>query len=299
MPSIEELIPRVEAWKHAKNISSTLLPGGITNLNYRVDVDGNAFVVRIGGEGTQWHGIERAREYACHTIAASLGIAPPILAFIEPEGYLITRFIPGRKISPEEMCTSAMLSRVAAALHKIHDGRVFPGEFSAFRVFENYLQTARRFNAPLPKNIDEIKRRVREIESATSSYPRVPCHNDLLNENFLDDGLALWVLDWEYAAMGDVFFDLANFADHHEFKDEAEHSFLAAYFGRVETSAHARLKLMRAMSQIREAMWGVAQTAISKLDFDFGGYADKFFTRFQQTTSDPCFHEWLHAVAQS
>jgi thiamine kinase-like enzyme len=116
----------------------------------------------------------------------------------------------------------------------------------------------------------------------------VPCHNDLLNANFIDDG-DIRIVDWEYAGMGDRFFDLANLSVNHDFGLEEDSLLLAAYFG-VEVPAHlAALRLMRIMSDFREAMWGVVQQAISELEFDFVAYAAQHFERMRKTAADERF----------
>ena len=107
----------------------------------------------------------------------------------------------------------------------------------------------------------------------------MPCHNDLLNANFLDDGERLRIVDWEYAGMGDRFFDLANFSINHELDAAQSEALLAAYFGEVRTPDAQALELMRFMSDFREAMWGVVQSAVSELDFDFDAYATEHFER--------------------
>ena len=50
---------------------------------------------------------------------------------------------------------------------------------------------------------------------------------------------------------------------------------------------------MRVMSDFREAMWGVVQTAVSELDFDFAGYAAEHFERLRRPAADPRFEGWL------
>jgi len=120
----------------------------------------------------------------------------------------------------------------------------------------------------------------------------VPCHNDLLNANFIDDGERLRIVDWEYAGMGDRFFDLANFSINHEFGEEDNRMLLEAYFGAVREELRA-LRLMRFMSDFREAMWGVVQQGISELDFDFVAYADEHFARLRRTAADPAFEDAL------
>ncbi len=96
-----------------------------------------------------------------------------------------------------------------------------------------------------------------------------PCHNDLLNGNFIDDGTRIRILDWEYAGMGDIFFDLGNFAIQHEFNDEEDEILLKAYFGQPTDSQRAHQKLMKIMSDLREAMWAQVQIASRRSDMIF------------------------------
>jgi thiamine kinase-like enzyme len=123
-----------------------------------------------------------------------------------------------------------------------------------------------------------------------------PCHNDLLNLNFIDDGTSIRILDWEYAGMGDIFFDLGNVAAQHEFNDEQDETLLRAYFGEPTDSNRAHLKLMKIMSDLREAMWGVVQVGVSKLDFDYGGYAQKYFERYEKSLSGNEYQRLLKEV---
>jgi thiamine kinase-like enzyme len=94
--------------------------------------------------------------------------------------------------------------------------------------------------------------------------------------------------------MGDRYFDLANFAVNNEFDEELEAQLLEAYFSEpAPPRRRATLRVMRFMSDFREAMWGVVQGTVSDLDFDFAEYADKHFERLRQTAADPRFAEWL------
>jgi len=132
------------------------------------------------------------------------------------------------------------------------------------------------------------------LEAAMGAPPQPrPCHNDLLLANWLDDGERLWIIDWEYAAMGDIFFDLGNFAVHHQLSDAEEGALLQAYFGRATREANARLRLMKIISDLREAMWAVVQTTISTLDYDFVAYGRKHFDRYAAQLQDPRLPVWL------
>jgi thiamine kinase-like enzyme len=295
--TLEQALTRVPQWAGAIGLKTSPLGGGITNLNYRVDVGGESFVLRIAGADTELLGIDRQNEYAANQMAGRLGIAPEVVYFIRPEGYLVTRFVAGQPIPPEAMRLPETIRRVMEAVRRIHAMPEIPGTFSVFRTIEAYTAAARRYNVSFPREFDWLTARVQEAEQALARHPAppCPCHNDLLNANFLTDG-RLWILDWEYAGMGDRFFDLANFSDHHELTDEQDRFLLECYFGEAVAAQWAHLKIMKMLSDLREAAWGLVQIGISKLDFDFRAYADKFYGRAFAQIHDPHWVEWLKEV---
>ena len=292
--SVQEAIARVPMWADPQEIEVSELEGGITNLNYRVDVDGKSFHLRIPGENTEMLGINREYEYKANLIAGELNIAPEVIYFIEPEGYLVTRFIDGRPIPPEELRQPENILRVAELLHHIHALPTIPGTFSAFQVVRDYAEIAKRYNVAFPQNFDWLIDQMNNMEAALTSqhFFLRPCHNDLLNGNFL---LAdrLYILDWEYAGMGDIFFDLANFSNNHEFSETEDQLLLNCYFAEVKPQDMIHLNIMKIMSDFREAMWGQVQIGISKLPFDFRAYANKHFDRLTQNVLNPNWEQWL------
>jgi len=272
------------------------LGGGITNHNFKVTVGGKVFVLRVGGQDTELLGIDRYAEYSASITAAKLGIGPEVVEFLEPEGYLVTAFISGRPVPPEELRTPENLARVASLLRAVHAGKSFPATFDSFRVVETYADTARERGTEVPAAYSEAKSLADSIERARPASPACPCHNDLLNANFIDDGERLRLVDWEYAGMSDRFFDLANFSVNHELGPDDQRVLLGAYFGEEREQDVAALTLMRFMSDFREAMWGVVQQAISTLDFDFRVYAKQHFERLGRTASEPRFQAALAAA---
>jgi len=277
----EQLAERV--WP-GQRVAIEPLGGGITNRNFKVEADGREFVLRIGGKDTELLGIDRSAEYAASSIAADLGLGPEVVTFVEPEGYLVTRYVEG-------VVGKAEVDRVGAALRRLHGGPAFPGRFDSFRVVEDYRTIAHERGVDVPPEYEAAKELADRVERRRSGAPLLPCHNDLLNANFITDGDHLWLVDWEYAGMGDPFFDLGNFAVNHELTEEAEQALLSAY-GAGDTDA---LVLMRFMSDFREAMWGVVQLAISELAFDFRSYAEEHFERLARTAAEPRFLKALHS----
>jgi thiamine kinase-like enzyme len=271
------------------------LDGGITNRNYKVEIDGAVYVLRMGGERTETLGIDRVAEHAASRRAQEIGIGPAVEGFLESEGLLVTRFIDGRSIALEEMRSTSALPRVADALRRLHSAAPIPGRFDAHAVVDGYRVAAQASGVEIPEDFAAAREVSERIREARGPQPLVPCHNDLLNANFLDDG-AIRIVDWEYAGMGDRFFDLANFSVNHEFHLDDDRRLLAAYFGIERDADLAALRLMRFMSDFREAMWGVLQMAISELDFDFRKYAAKHFERLEKTAGDPEFTGHLRAV---
>lgn len=260
------------------------LGGGITNRNYKVSVDGSAFVLRMGGAKTSLLGIDRAVEHAAGVRAFEVGVGPEVVGFVPEEGWLVARFIEGRPIPLEEMRRPATLGRVARALRAFHESGPIPGRFDAWEVVDGYRALALEHGVEIPAEFDSARQTAERIRQARGPQPAVPCHNDLLNANFLDDG-SIRIVDWEYAGLGDRFFDLANFSVNHEFSVEDDRALLDAYFGEAREADVASVRLMRFMSDFREAMWGVLQSGISDLDFDFRGYAMKHFARLEATAA--------------
>jgi thiamine kinase-like enzyme len=263
-----------------------------------VTAGSQAFVLRVAGAGTEMLGIDRRHEEAAARMAASIGVGPEVVDVVRPEGFLITRFIEGEPIPVERMREPELVAAVAAALRRIHRGPAIPGRFDAHRVVEAYRDGAAGLGVRIPDDYDWALAWSRRIEAARGARPSVPCHNDLLNANFLlEDGRTVRIVDWEYLGMGDPFFDLGNFSVNHVFDVEHDETLLTAYAGRSDAGDPASLRLTRFMSDFREAMWVVVQQGVSQLDVDFVSYAADHFERLRATASDRRFETWLDAAA--
>ena len=279
-------------------VSIEPLAGGITNRNFKVVLaDEPPVVLRLGGRDTELLGIDRGVEAEATRAAAAVGVGPEVVTFEADGPVLVTRFIEGRPIPPEHMRTAEQIARVADALRRLHGAPPISGGFDAHRVCEAYAATARERGVRVPADYRWAHGVSERIERARGEQRPVPCHNDLLNSNFLDDG-ELRIVDWEYAGMGDRFFDLANFSVNHELSEDDDEMLLRDYFGELRAADFASLRLMRFMSDFREAMWGVVQQGISTLDFDYRVYAREHLDRMHLAAGDNRFDRWL-ATARS
>jgi aminoglycoside phosphotransferase (APT) family kinase protein len=272
------------------------LSGGITNLNFRVRLGGGEYVVRLPGDGTSLLGIDRTAERLASETAARLGIGPPVLAGVE--GCLVTGFIEGSPVAPREPAERA--AELGRALRAFHDsGLELPVSFGVGGLLEQYASTVRERGGELPGDYATARTLAVRITGAVGTIASRPCHDDLLAANIIRsaDGGRLMIVDWEYAGMGDPRFDLGNLAVNNDFGRDDEERLLGAYYDGPPTDARrASLKLMRVLSDAREAAWGVVQGVVSELEFDFHEYAREHFERLQSAVADPDFEEWLAAA---
>jgi thiamine kinase-like enzyme len=291
---LEAAAAAVPGWS-GRSLRFTPITAGITNRNFRVDVDDEAFVLRLAGRDTELLGIDRVAEEAAGRAAAAAGVGPEVYAFLPEHGCLVTRFVPGESIPETDLQREDVLASVARSVRAIHGCPPIPSSFPVFRIVEDYARLAAERGVAVPGAWDEAHATAGRIETALaiSPMPLTTCHDDLLNANFLLDGDHTWIVDYEYAGMGDPFFDLGNLSVNNGLSGEAQERLLRLYFGEVRDGHRARLALMRIVSDLREAMWGVVQQALSTLEFDYVEYADRHFARLLASASDPRFADWL------
>jgi thiamine kinase-like enzyme len=295
---IERILNQIPGW-NAAGAKVAPLVGGITNQNYLVDIDGETFVLRIGGKGTHLLGIDRGRESICTAIAAQVGVGAEVIHFLPTEDVLVTRFIAGTVFTPEIAAQHEMLPRIVDSIKRYHAGAVFPGTFSPFETVRSYHTLALEHDVVFPETLPQVFALMEQIEQALATSGATstrPCHNDLLASNFIDDNHTIRIVDWEYAGMGDLFFDLGNFAVNQSLNEEQCELLLLNYFGEVQPASLAHLHLMRLGSDLRESFWGFLQLGISELDFDYKEYAHHHLNRFLHNVQTAPFEQWLQTV---
>jgi thiamine kinase-like enzyme len=303
IPELTEAVARVSALLGPRQGTVVQLEGGITNRNFRVTFAGTDYVLRLPGKRTDLLGIDREAECIATKAAAELGFAPRVVTLLADPSCLVTTFVPGEHVEAAELRMPDAIREVARDLRALHDsGTELPTDFDPFQLVETYARTAREHGADLPEGYDAALAAAKQIEEAIRGEPGhapVPAHNDLLPANFLRAG-DMRLIDWEYAGMGDRWFDLGNFAANSELDDEQDGQLLEAYFGESpDERARATLKLFRFMSDFREGMWGTVQSVLSEVDFDFRDYARRHFERVQESRADPRFEQWLERVRGS
>ncbi|MGE5407548.1 MAG: phosphotransferase, partial [Syntrophothermus sp.] len=241
------------------------LDAGITNRNFRARFGGRDVVVRMPGKDTELLGIDREAERAACERAAGAGVAPAVEALLDDPPCLVTRFVEGEAMESEELREPRALEAVASALRAVHACEPIDATFSPFAIVADYAARARARGGAVPADFERAQASAARVERALRRRPRQPvlCHNDLLAANFIASPDGLRIVDWEYAGMGDRYFDLGNFTVNNELDAAEEEAFLAAYLQRSPAPGElAALRLMRFMSDFREAMWAVLQGTI-------------------------------------
>jgi thiamine kinase-like enzyme len=296
MPELAAIIARLEPELGPLEGEPAPLDGGITNRNYRLRLGGEDLVLRICDRGAEVLGIDRITEEIASRRAAAEKIAPPVVAFLSDVPALVTRWLPGGDLTPEEVRSPEGLRQITRLLHRLHSCPALPTSFDVFRLVERQRDLA----AALPESYERIQALAGRIEAALTGpeHEHVPCHNDLLTANFVRDGGRVCIVDWEYAGMNDRYFDLGNLSVNNGFGPDEDRALLELYFGEPATERRsAALGLMRLVSDMREAMWGAVQQGRSTLDFDYAAYANEHFDRLERAAADPRVEEWLAVAA--
>lgn len=283
----------VPEWADAE-LSVEALDGGITNRNYRVDVGGGSYVIRLPGERTELLGIDRAGEVEAACRAADLGIGPRVFGVLAGTGTVITEFVEGVAVADtSELLAAGRLESVVDAVAALHRSGSLDTSFAIFRVIEQHALDAAEHGVILPHFHGELAALMDRIEAAFVDVgaAAVPCHNDLLPANVLFAGDRVWLIDYEYAGMNEAMFDLANLSVNARFDADADDRVLGRYAGHPPSdAARAQLALMKVVSEMREGMWALVQRGISNLTgFDFGQYASERLTSCRIRAAAPDF----------
>lgn len=295
--SIEQVIAAIPAWA-GKDVTAEPIAAGLTNQNYRVEIDGTLVFVRIPGAATELLAVDRANELHNTRAAAWTGVGPPILYHLPEWDALVLGWIDARTMSNDAFQAPDGPRRIADALRRLHAGPRFLRDFDMFRLAEYYLRVVDERGIAIPTGYRERVDRLPEIEAALVArpLPSVPCHNDLLADNYLDDGERLWIVDYEYSGNNDPTFELGNTCQELGWDDARIGELATAYFGVVTDALLARMRLQMIMSDVGWTLWAAIQSDISAIDYDFTGWADERWARAQAALASPEFEDWLVAV---
>jgi len=298
--TIEEVVHKIEDWQ-GKQVEIQALSGGLTNSNFRVTVDGEPHFVRIPGASTELLAVDRKNEYHNTKAAAEAGVGPKVLYYLPEHDVMVLEFIDGITMSNESLNAPGMPARIAQSLKYLHSGPRFYTDFNMFRLTEYYLNIVEEYQVHIPKGYPERLPVVKRIEEAllVQPLPSVPCNNDLLAENYIDDGKMLRLIDFEYSGNNDPCFELGNTCQELKYDDARIVEICGAYFGSPTANKIARMKLNMIMSDVGWGLWAAIQAKISKIEYDFWGWALERWGRAEEKMDSDEFSTWLRDVQKT
>lgn len=276
----------------------SVLSGGLTNQNFKVTTPAGVFVARVLSDGGELLGIDREHEYRNSVIAAAAGVGAPVIEFRPDDRLLVLGFIEGRTLTNGDVAEPVTLARIARACATLHQAGRFAGDFDMFTVQASYYVTATAAGMAIPAGYDDLMPAFAAARRALAvrAEGTVPCNNDLLAANFIDDGERIWLIDYEYSGNNDPCFELGNIAGECCLDAEALAALVSAYYGRPRRSRIARAQLFTMVSRYGWTLWGAIQHATSRLDFDFWSWAMERFEAAAAGFTSPEFNRLLNDV---
>ncbi len=297
-PSLPAAVAAIRAIADRTGIEP--LPGGLTNHNYKVTSPRGSCVLRLAGDASELLRIDRETEYLNSVAASESGAGPDVIDYLPGQGILLINWLPGRTLRREDLRDRGVLARVAAACRRLHGGPRFANDFDMFQVQRGYLELVQERGFRLPRRYLDFQPLVEQIRTAlqVQAGPTVPCHNDLLAENLIDDGRRVWLIDFEYSGNNDPCFELGNIWSEAALPPELLGELLEQYFGLATRPLLARARLFGLMSKYGWTLWASIQDAVSNLDFDFWTWGMEKYERAVEEFDGPELARLLDDVRQ-
>ena len=277
--------------------SVTELSGGLTNRNLAIESDGTKYVARISSNSSDLLNINREDEYKNTILAADVGIGATVHDYLPGQGLLLISYINGKTFGAQDIANN--LPRVAKSVRTLHSAKPFVSDFNMFTLQKRYLDIVQSNNFIYPDKYLDYEGHITDLKKALSVLPSeiVPCNNDLLPGNFIDDGDKIWLIDYEYSGNNDACFELGNIWAEAFLEYDALVELIDSYYGAHRPEKIARAWLQSLMAKYGWTLWAAIQASISDIDFDFRAWGGEKFDLAQSQFSSDLFKKSLIAAA--
>ena len=279
------------------------LPGGLTNRNLRVTTSTGDYVVRLSSSDAGLLGIDRDAEHANTRAAAEAGVGAQVVDYRPDLGMLVITFLVGTALTNDTIGGPGVLARCADAVRRLQAGPRFVNDFDMFARQATYLAQVRDRGFPLPDGYDDFAPQWEQVRRGLAARPAVtvPCNNDLLAGNYIDDGERVWLIDYEYSGNNDPAFELGNTSTECDLATEQTDELVAAFMGGPDHPAYgtfrARVELQALCSSYGWSLWGFIQAASSTIDYDFYSWGMERFEKAARRFTSDGFDALLDRVA--
>lgn len=252
--------------------------GGMSNYTYHVIINGQDYVIRIANlEGKVF--VDYPTEKLHLFLLKPFNITSKTLFYDTDTGIKIAEYIPGHNLTND--LTSEDYVGVAHELHKLHKLPIEGVDYGQIQRLEKYETLVKGCLTP---EYFEIKAFwLKENATTYKDLDLVFTHGDAQRTNIVKNGAVYTLLDFEFAGMNDIYFDIASFGNI-EFNDSL--TLLDYYLGRKAFPHEIRRVKFHRLFQVLQ--WHVVALQkdlngqSTKLHIDFKKYSENYlaFARY-------------------
>lgn len=244
---------------------------GATNASFVCTYQGKKYVLRLASESSDILAINRNAEFAALKAVSDLGCGAPLVYFDTETGNMITSFIEGREVTGADYGNFEFIRLTAEMMKKLHSLKT-EFVFDPCHDIERKITYIKEQNVPLHDKFSDIYKTYQKISSRypgeESEYPGL-CHGDPFANNFiLSDDNKIYLIDYEFAGMCDVFYDIACMISW--YPQEKKEFFLTAYFGYCDEAMLKRVRDFYYIQLFWNGTWSYVKSCDpSANDFDY------------------------------
>ena len=303
VPSVEDVVRRVAMWS-GRVVHHRPIAGGLSHHIWRVDVGPRSFVLRVldPAVSAAGLGVPPALEISNTMRAAESGVGAKVYEVLPDIPAIVLEYLPGRTLSQADVRHRPTIGRIATAVRRLHAGPAFGNDFTIVEKRDEFLGLCRRHNLRMPPGYLDRSSTVDRVAAALAEQPppAVPCHNDLLAENFIDSGGVIRIVDYQLAGNNDPCFELGDIAAEGDFDPDLTEALTAAYFGADRTAAlTARVRLNLLLSNVTWSLWFSVHHGLlmRSAEFDYWAEAADKWAQAERDLDAPDLGRLLDAVA--
>jgi choline kinase len=252
--------------------------GGMTNHNFKVELNGKRYVFRLPGEGCSCF-VNRKNENQNVQLIQNLKIDAEIIHFNENSGVKIAKYI-DRAETLNPITALKYKNKVAAILKKLHNSNLsFGNQFNVFNEIIKYELEIEKLTSRKYPNYEVVRKKVFDLKKIleNTGVHLVSCHNDTVPENFIISNGQMYLIDWEYSGMNEKEWDIGAFCLECNFSKQETKEFIDVYFEGKATKENKMKVLIYQICQ--DFLWSLWTILKEENGEDFGDYGKNRYYR--------------------
>ena len=277
--SLRTVLARAPGWSD-KSLMLSPVMGGLTNVNWRIDVDGDprSYFVKVPGPGTEQF-IKRDTVNAASRQAAELGVGPEVFFYDPDTGIEVSEFLVDyRSSTMEDLSQPDAIAQVMDLYRTWHAGPALPQTKTMLDMVEEHREQVRRDGTVMPPWVEEVLSAYDEAAASflAAGLDIVPCHNDPNPSNFMRSTAEplqpMQLIDYDYASNNDRSYEIGVFVGGYFFDEDQTRQAIEHYFGRSDPQLWARVQVSRVIADVKWGLWALVNARVWGGDFDYYKY---------------------------